>query len=262
MLREGERELEHVLAEHRHPRRAVGLLEAAAGRQRRAAVEHADVVEPEEPALEHVAAGGILAVDPPREVQQQPVNDSLRNSMSTSPVWDSDAVEEERGERVHRRVDVAEVPLVGRHLAARVQVQLGEHQLELALREVGVDHRQRDAVEREVPRRVPRVLPLVRHRDHVVVDHVEPRLVAGAPTGGRAQRMRLALAQPGVEVEVVGLLGPQHAGERLAHHRLGVIVDARRRDRRRRTRRPRPAASRSTRPRRRRARAATPVIDA
>ncbi len=50
-----ERDLEHVLAEERHPGRAVGLLQVAARGQRRAAVEHADVVEPEEAALEHVA---------------------------------------------------------------------------------------------------------------------------------------------------------------------------------------------------------------
>ena len=53
--RELDGDLEHVLAEQRHPGRAVGLLQVAAGRQRRAAVEHADVVEAEEAALEHVA---------------------------------------------------------------------------------------------------------------------------------------------------------------------------------------------------------------
>ena len=35
---------------------AVGLVDEAAGRQRRAAVEHADVVQAEEAALEDVAA--------------------------------------------------------------------------------------------------------------------------------------------------------------------------------------------------------------
>ena len=75
--RELDRDLEHVLAEQRHPRGAVGLLEVAAGRQRRAAVEHADVVQPEEAALEHVVAGAVLAVDPPREVEQQLVERPL-----------------------------------------------------------------------------------------------------------------------------------------------------------------------------------------
>ena len=41
------------------------------------AVDRADVVEPEEAALEHVVALGVLAVDPPREVEQQLVEDPL-----------------------------------------------------------------------------------------------------------------------------------------------------------------------------------------
>ncbi len=180
---EDERQLEHVLAEQRHPRSAVGLLEAAAGRQRCAAVEHADVVEPEEPALEDAAAARVLAVDPPREVEEQLVErlpQEREVDVVVAAELQVEVVHEQRGERVHRWVDVAEVPLVGRDLPARVQVRGRQHQVELSLGEVGVDHHQRDRVERQVPRRVPRVLPLVGHRDHVVVDHVEPRLVAGA----------------------------------------------------------------------------------
>ena len=48
--------LQHVLAEEGHPGGAVGLLQVAAGRQRRAAVEDADVVQAQEAALEDVAA--------------------------------------------------------------------------------------------------------------------------------------------------------------------------------------------------------------
>ena len=142
------------------------------------------------------------------------------------------AVHEQRGEGVHRRVDVAEVPLVRRDLAGRVEVHLGEHQVELRLGEVGVDHGERQAVEGEVPGRVPRVLPRVGHRDDVVVDHVEPRLVAHAPALRMAHRVRVVLLQPHVDVEVVRLLRPQHPGERLAEHRRGVVGDPGRGDRR------------------------------
>ena len=117
-----------------------------------------------------------------------------------------------------RRVDVAEVPLVRRQLAARVEVQLVQHQLELVLGEVDVDHRQRHGVEGEVPRRVPRVLPRVGHRDDVVVDHVEPAAVAHVAALAVAQRVHVVLLEPAVEVEVVVLLAPQHPGQRLAHH--------------------------------------------
>jgi hypothetical protein len=56
-------QLHHVLPEERHPGRAVRLFEVVAGRQRRTPVEHADVVEAEKAALEHVLAEAILAVD-------------------------------------------------------------------------------------------------------------------------------------------------------------------------------------------------------
>ena len=50
----------------------------------------------------------------------------------------------------------------------------------------GIDPRKRDHVERQIPRREPRVLPLVRHRDHVAVVEVPPVAVAAplARSGG------------------------------------------------------------------------------
>ena len=76
-MRQLGRDGQHVERVHRHPARAVGLLEVAARRQRRAAIEHADVVEAQEAALEDVHAFGILAVHPPGEVQQQLLEDAL-----------------------------------------------------------------------------------------------------------------------------------------------------------------------------------------
>ena len=68
---EFEREFQHVLTEKRHPRRAVRLLQVAAGRKRSAAVEHADVIEAEKASLEYVLAEAVLAVHPPGVVQQE-----------------------------------------------------------------------------------------------------------------------------------------------------------------------------------------------
>ena len=103
----------------------------------------------------------------------------LSHSRSPSPrLRLFEAVGEDGGPGVHRRVDVAEVPLVGRDLAVGVHVPLAQHQLELLLAEVGVDERQGEDVEGEVPGRVPGVLPLVRHGDDVAVVHVVPVLVA------------------------------------------------------------------------------------
>ena len=87
-----------------------------------------------------------------------------------------------------RWVDIAEVPLVGRDLAVGVHVLFADREIELLLGEVGIDQ-QSDSVEGQVPRRVPRVFPLVRHGDDVTVEHVEPLAVAG---GLRPPEMGLA----------------------------------------------------------------------
>ena len=73
----------------------------------------------------------------------------------------------ERRPRLHRRVDVVERPLVRGERAVRVLEPLAAEQDQLVLREGRVDVRERDAVEGEVPRGEPRVLPLVRHRHDV-----------------------------------------------------------------------------------------------
>ena len=71
VLRQLHGDLEHILAEERHPGSAVGLLQIAAGWQRRAAVEDPDVVQPQEAALKDVVAGAVFTVHPPGEVEQQ-----------------------------------------------------------------------------------------------------------------------------------------------------------------------------------------------
>jgi len=58
-------------AVHRHPARAVGLVQVTAGRQLGAAVEDADVVEPQKAALKNVLPFHVLAVHPPVEVEHQ-----------------------------------------------------------------------------------------------------------------------------------------------------------------------------------------------
>jgi hypothetical protein len=69
--RELERNRQQVEAIRRHPARPVGLLEPPSRRQSGRPVERADVVETEEAAFEDVVAFGVLAVHPPREVDQE-----------------------------------------------------------------------------------------------------------------------------------------------------------------------------------------------
>src|SRR5713226_7512614 len=82
MVLEGELEryAHQVERVHRHPGGAVGLVDIAAGRQRRAAVEKADIVEAEKPALKDVVSFDVLAVHPPGEIEHQFVEDTFEES--------------------------------------------------------------------------------------------------------------------------------------------------------------------------------------
>ena len=227
-------DLEHPLAVERHPRGAVRLLERATPGQRRRAIEDPDVVQAEEPSLEQVAVIGVLAVDPPGEVRQQTVEHPRQElAVAFAPDLGLALVHVQRRPRGHRRVHVAEVPLVRRDLAVGVQIPGVEQQLDLRLGEVDVDQRQRRTVKRQIPRREPRILPLVRHRDHIARDHVKPGHVAHR-AGRRVwiPRVDAVLAQPPVHVVLVVLLAPQQPRQRLAHHHRPVRVQ-RRRDHRR-----------------------------
>ena len=222
--------LQHVLAVERHPGRPVRLLQRPARRQLRAAVEDADVVQPQKTPGEDVAPGRVLAVHPPVEVLEQALKGPLQESgvRPTQPLLV--LVQPERGPGVHRRIDVAEVPLVGRDLPIRVEIELIQHQQQLLFSEIKIYDRQRDRMEGQVPGRVPRVFPLVRHRDHVGVQHVEPVGVPHALPGVVHHGMAVVLHQPPLEVVEVELLAPQHARNGLAVHPSLVVAQRLRRD--------------------------------
>ena len=166
-------------------RSMVGLLQAAVDGQGGRAVDGADVVEAEEAALEEVVALGVLAVHPPREVEEQLVEDALEELVVLVA---GDLPHPQRRPGVHRRVHVRERPLVRRQLAVRVHVPLAAQQDQLGFRKFSIDVGQRDAVERQIPGRVPGVLPRVWHRDHVRVREVRPFRVAAAPAFARRRR--------------------------------------------------------------------------
>ena len=93
--RVGSRDLESHVHEvqgiHGHPAGAVSLFDVSARRQLSAPVEYADVVEPQKTALEDVVALGVLAVHPPRKVQEQFVEDPLQEqdvSLSFHPFFE------------------------------------------------------------------------------------------------------------------------------------------------------------------------------
>ena len=154
---------QQVQGVHRHPAGAVGLFDVAAGRQGCAAVEHADVVEPQKSALKDVHAVGVLAVHPPGEVQHQLVEDALQECAITfSVALLVNLVNAPCRPGVHRRIHIAECPLIGGNLSVGMHVPLAQHEHELFLGEIGIDQRQRNAVKRQVPGRIPRDTPTCR----------------------------------------------------------------------------------------------------
>src|SRR5215472_3598911 len=106
-------DLEHGLGEQRHPRRTVCLVHLAAGWQRRTAVEHPDIVEPEKAGLEDVTPARVLSVAPPGEVGEEllehvPEEPRVAGAAITSLVH---LVDEKGSPRMHWRIHIAKLPL-------------------------------------------------------------------------------------------------------------------------------------------------------
>ena len=223
MARQFQRDAQHVERVHGHPAGAVGLLQAAAVGQGLAAVEDADVVQPQEATLEDVGAFHVLAVHPPGEVEQQLVEDALQEGkVGAAAALLFDLIDAQRRPGVHGRVDVVERPLVGRQLSVGMHVPLAQEQHQLLLGEVGVDERQRDAVEGQVPGGVPGILPLVGHGDDVGVVELDPLVVAALLAFRRRRGIGGVALQPVLDHVVIVLFRPEHAGEALAHDRARV----------------------------------------
>src|SRR6266516_1421392 len=76
--REFDRDPQHVEAKHSHPACAIALLKTAAVRERLVAIEHANVIKPQETALEDIVTLVIFAVHPPGESHEQLMEDRLQ----------------------------------------------------------------------------------------------------------------------------------------------------------------------------------------
>jgi len=120
-------------------------------------------------------------------------------------------IDKDRRPGLYRRVDIAEVPLIGRDLSGWMQIGLAEQQIELLLGEIDVYARQGYRVERQVSGGEPGIFPLVRHRYDMVAQHVEPITVPHLALFGQ-QRICAVLVEPLVDVEKEILLAPQHSG--------------------------------------------------
>ena len=185
---------------------------------------------PRKPPVNRLSPVGILAVDPPREVDEALVERALEEHAVVAVAGlGGELVDAPHRPRVHRRVDVAERELVRGQLPVRVHVPLAAQQQELLLRELGIEARHRDAVEREVPRREPRVLPAVGHRDHVARPQLRPSLrLRPCLRASRRRRLRRIAVEPVLDDVVIELARPHEAGVGLADD-VALLVGHRRR---------------------------------
>src|SRR5215831_11754668 len=80
-------------------------------------------------------------------------------------------------------------------------------------------------MERQVPSGIPGILPLVWHRDDVLIHHVEPfRIPHEARTW--LHRINAMFLEPFVHIEKEKLFGPKHPGERLTHNQGFIRADS------------------------------------
>ena len=224
LSRKLEGDAHEVQAEHAHPAGGVGLFEHRALRQLLRAIDDRDVVEAKEAAFEYVVALAVDLVHPPGEIDQQFVETLLQeHPVALALAQPVHVVDPPHRPGLHRRVQVRELPLVGRDLPGWMLKLLEEQQPKLFLCELAVDERERHAMEREVPRGEPRILPFVRHRHDAHRVEVPPVRIADLfPRLGRRPVGAVAL-QPHVHIEEIDLLGPEHPREGLTLDPLLVL---------------------------------------
>ncbi len=121
------------------------------------------------------------------------------------------------------RIDVAEIPFVGRDLPVGVHVPFAQKQNQLVLGKFGIHVPQRNHVKCGIPRGVPGILPLVRHRNDVAVVQVRPVAVANLFSVRRRRRHVGIALQPVIHRIIVKLFGPQQAGICLTHGLLCIF---------------------------------------
>src|SRR5215469_8550529 len=77
-----------------------------------------------------------------------------------------------------RRVNVPKSPFISRNLPIWVHVPLAQEKKYLLFREIRIDRSESHTMKCKVPRRIPGIFPLVRHRNDVFVVQVRPFVIA------------------------------------------------------------------------------------
>src|SRR5437868_6633313 len=78
-------------------------------------------------------------------------------------------------------------------------------------------------MERQVPSRVPRILPLVRDGDDISVVEMFPFVIAALASLSRRRRRLRITVQPLLNDIVIVLLGPKQSAQRLPHYCASIV---------------------------------------
>src|SRR3954469_5024191 len=140
VIHQDECNFQHILTIKCHPCRAVRLVEVPAGRQLSTAVEDADIVQSQESSGKDVLALWILSVDPPVEIQHQPLERTFQEAHVCPAEFLFDVKEEQRRPGMYRRIHVAEVPLVCGKLPVGMRIKRAQHQQQLLFCEIEIYH--------------------------------------------------------------------------------------------------------------------------
>lgn len=150
----------HIQAIESHPRCSVGLTQATAGRKWLGAIERPNIIQAQKAALEDIVPALVLTINPPSEIQQQFLEDTLEEGKILAAVqFALDLEDPKGGPGVYRRIDIAEIPFVRRDLAVGFHVPFPRKQIKLLLREGRVDDCQGYTVERGIPSSKERIFP-------------------------------------------------------------------------------------------------------
>ena len=216
LSRELNRDPHQVQREHSHPAGAVALLEMRAVGEHLVAIEHADIVQPQKAALKNIFSLRVLAVHPPGERDQHFVEDRFqKRAVAFAGLLALDLVNAPCRPRQYRRIHVVKIPFVGGNFPVRMLIPFAHDQLQLRLGELHIDQREGQTVKGEVPRRVPRKFPFIRHRHDAFVIKMTPASVAAAQSFLRRRRQAGIAIEPLVDDIVIILLVPKQSGERL-----------------------------------------------
>ena len=165
---------------------------------------------PRKAALENIFPLGVLAIHPPGEGDQHFVEDRFQEcAVAFAGLFALDLINAPRRPGQHRRVDVVEIPLVGRDLAVGMLIPFAHDEIELRFGEFDVDQREREAMKGQVPRCVPGKFPFVRHRHDALVVEMTPAGVAAVLAFVRRSRLVRIAVEPSLDDVMIKLFVPK-----------------------------------------------------